>query len=310
MACRIVPLILFVSMIISCAAVPAPSMALENPTVVIFGEDADQDTIPRNNRVFRRVFDALSEALNNEGFDVFDETAITLDTMSQGRVRRTDAEIIDVARTVTKPPIDIAVIFAIYAHTDVLEYTTKIKTRIAGRLLQVQTGQRLGNFEVTSPQSWNASTECDRDCILETVGRYSKILGQDVGAVLAEKLLALTGIDAPESTSLPHVIDRYCELTNKFVLIFDGFSRHDMLDVEEYLVVFRGYQRHRPTYSGERHTELWYETCSGSARLDRNLVKMLDRLDMRGRVAFSGNEFTVQKINLRRRRPANADDFE
>ena len=289
------------AMLVACATAPTPSGALEKPNILIMGEDADQDTVPRNSRVFRRVLDALVNELNNEGFDVFDETAVTLDDMAQGRTRRTDAEIIDVARTVKRPPISVVVMFSIYASANETSYTTKIKTRVAGRLLTVHSGQRLGNFEVVSPKTWNGPKDCPRECILEVVGKYSKIIAQDVGSVLAEKLSDAAGGGATTKSR--------AKVGNGYTLVFDGFTPEDIMDAEEYLVVFRGYRSHRLMYGGNRHHEIWYVSDITSARLDRNLKKMLDRLGIRGRVTFSGNEYTVQKIARRRQRPINKDDW-
>ncbi|MDP6688218.1 MAG: hypothetical protein QF384_01855 [Alphaproteobacteria bacterium] len=74
-----------------------PALAGEEPNILIMGEDADQDTVPRNSRVFKRVLDALVNEMNDQGFNVYDETAVSLDDFAQGRSRRTDAEIIDIA---------------------------------------------------------------------------------------------------------------------------------------------------------------------------------------------------------------------
>ncbi len=288
-------------LLISCASAPS-SYAVEKPNILIMGDDADQDTVPRNSRVFRRVLDTLSNELHNEGFDVFDEVAISLDDFAQGRSRRTDAEIIDIAKSVKRPPIDIAVIFQIYASAKEMSYTTKVKTRVRGRLLMVKSGQRLGNFEVDSPREWNAPADCPRECILEVVGKYSKNLARDVGSVLAEQLAELyeSGDDA--------VTDK-ANLSNGFSLVFEGFSSDDMFDIEEYLVVFSGYKTHRPVYSGRRHHEYWYESSITATRLNRNLRKMMDHLGARGRVAFSGNEFVLTKIESRKRRKLNPDDW-
>lgn len=275
----------------------SPSYAADKLNLLIMGEDADRDTVPRNSRVFKRVLDALSNQLHDEGFDVFDETAVTLENFAQGRVRRTDAELIDIARTIKRPPIDVTVMFAIYASKRETSYTTKVKTRIAGRLLQVQTGQRLGNFEVESPKQWNAPVDCPRECILEVVGKNSKIIASDVGSVLAEKLANLVD-DGSTSTSK----SGGSGLAQGYTLIFEGFSTDDMLDAEEYFVVFRGYKTHRPMYSSRTRSEIWYETTSGSARLTRNLNKMFDRLDISARVAFSGNEYTINKVGRRKSR--------
>lgn len=281
-------------LLISCAGAPS-SMAIEKPNLLIMGEDADEDTVPRNSRVFRRVLDALSNELHDEGFDVFDETAVSLDDFAQGRVRRTDAEIIDIAKSIKRPPIDIAIIFTIYASARDLNYTTKIKTRVSGRILQVKSGQRLGNFEVESPREWNAPADCPRECLLETVGKYSKTISRDVGSVLAEKLAALYDSDDDSITSPGN-------LTNGFSLVFEGFTPDDMFDIEEYLVVFRGYKTHRPVYAGRRHHEYWYESSITAARLNRNLRKMMDHLGISARVGFSGNEYVMTKISTRKKR--------
>lgn len=281
-------------LLISCANVATPSLAAEKPNIVIMGEDADRDTVPRNSRVFRRVLDALSNQLNEQGFDVYDETAVTLDDFAHGRARRTDAEIIDIARLAKRPPLDVAIIFQIYASANQLTYTTKVKTRITGRLLAVKTGQRLGNFEVESPGEWVAPVKCPRECILEVVGTNSRILANNLGAVLTEKLAHL--IDSGETVANLEKGG----IPQAYTLVFDGFNETDYNDIEEYLVVFSGYKRHRPTYSSPRRNEVWYESDISSGRLNRNLKKMMDHLDVRATVTFSGNTFTLKKVTFRK----------
>jgi hypothetical protein len=289
--------------LISCAGAPGSLRALEGPNILILGEDADEDTVPRNSRVFRRVLDAMSNQLHDEGFDVYDETAIT-SGMAQGRVRRTDAELIDISRSLTRPPIDVGVMFSIYASARELGYTTKVKVRISGRLLGIKSGQRLGNFEVESPREWNAPKNCPRECLLETIGKYSKIIGADVASVLAEKLDDAVGGSRSTNGSTTSA-----GVTNKYSLVFEGFTTDDILDIEEYLVVFRGYESHRPIYTSNRRAEFWYASDITTSRLTRNLRKMLDALGIRGRVGFSGNEYSVTKVTRRRGRKVKGDDW-
>ena len=274
--------------------VPSISMAADKPNLLIFNEDSDKDTVPRNNRVSKRVLASITSQLSDQGFDVFDETAVTLDGFTQGRSRRTDAELIDIARTVQRPPIDVAVIYTIYASAKVLPHTTKIKTRIEGRMLNVKTGQRLGNFEVKSPKEWIATdAKCNRECILESIGDAGKILGDDLGAVLYDKLAWMVDPDndgvGTGDSGLP----------NAYTLIFQGFTPDEVLEVEEFMLQFTGYKTHRPVYTSKRRAEFWYETSLASARMNRNMRKMLEHLDMNARVQFSGNTFTVQRITLR-----------
>ncbi len=63
-----------------------------------------------------------------------------------------------------------------------------------------------------------------------------------------------------------------------------------------------GYNHPRPIKPPSRHNEYWYETKSNSARLNRKLRRMMDHLDLRGRVSFAGDTFSVEKITHRRDR--------
>ena len=275
------------------------AQAGEQPNIIIMGEDADKDTVPRNSRVYKRVLDALVNEMNDEGFNVYDETAVTLDDFAQGRVRRTDAEIIDIARSIKRPPIDVAVIYSIYASANKLSYTTKIQTRITGRLLNVRSGKRLGNFEVELPQADNAPVKCERECILETVGKNARVLGMDLGVVLTKKLDWLAARSDDKHDKDGHDDDG---LASAYSLVFTGFTPDDITSIEEYIVAFRGYEHHRPVSSSLRNAEYWYETKSKSARLNRNLRLMMEHLGYEGRVTFKGSSFQIDKISKRKNR--------
>jgi hypothetical protein len=71
--------------------------------LVVMSDDADTDTVPRNSRIFNRVQLQLSEYLNTRGFQVYDETSIAGGINPPGRVRRRDAELIEVARAAPTP---------------------------------------------------------------------------------------------------------------------------------------------------------------------------------------------------------------
>ena len=174
-----------------CSMASLSTVAQSGSNVLVMGEDADPVSVPRRNRVFGRVLDAISNELHTEGFDVFDETTVTAPPF-EGRIRRNDRKTIEVARSVVQPPIDVVVIFSIFASPEHFSQITRISIRVKGRLLNVRSGQRLGNFEVVSPKSWSAPIDCPRNCILEIIGKYSQVLGRDVAAVLAEKLDDMT----------------------------------------------------------------------------------------------------------------------
>ncbi len=233
-----------------------PANAANNANILVIGNDANNASVPRDNPVFNRVISALANKMHDNNFDVFDETVITLDGFDQNRINRTDAEIIDIARSIKRPPIDIAVIFSIYVNTQAKSYTTKVSTRIEGRLLNVQTGRRLGSFEIESARPWNVPSKCKLDCILANVNDETRLIANDLSAVLAEKLAWITdggdshlGLDRPGTN----------HLNTGYSIIFDGFTAEHFSEIEEYLVLFSGYDSYRPTEIRYTRTEIWYK---------------------------------------------------
>ena len=284
--------------LVSCLFLAGQTVAFERPNLLVMGDDADPQGVSRDSQVFDRVLNAMNNQLNDIGFDVYDETTLLLekgqnknldykqDKPSLIQTRRSDADIIALARSIQRPPIDIVVLFTLYASAKPQGSISKVRIRLEGRLLNVRTGQRLGNFEVTSPERFNPSSACGHECLLDIVGDHSKALADNLGEVLAQKLSWL-------------MEDNGNQLVSAFTLEFDNFSPKDMMAIEEYLVVFSGYQSHRPIYNSMTRSEMWYQTSIHSAKLSRNLYKMLDHLNLQGIVQFSGNTYTLQKIVLR-----------
>ncbi|MDP6875054.1 MAG: hypothetical protein QF521_16135 [Alphaproteobacteria bacterium] len=271
------------------------------PNILVMGEDADPGTLPRLGSIFKRVQDALANELNDEGFNVYDETAVTLDNFAQGRIRRTDAEIIDIARSVQRPPIDVAVIYAIYVHGEGRGHTGKLFIRIPGRLLNVRTGRRLGNFEVELPRPANVSPRCDVDCLSEAVGRNARTLARDLGVVLAAKLDRLARSPRQSDTaSVRTGKDRSANtgggLATAYSLHFVGFSANEMTAIEDRITNLAGFEHYRPVRTSLRSNEYWYETSATSAQMNRALRQMFKGMDHRARVSFAGSHFKLEKF--------------
>ena len=272
-----------------CTSVSADTVAHGKPNLMLVGADSDENTLERDNRISRRVLDTLANELFIEGFNLFDNTALIRATYPKTRTRRSDAELLDIARGLTKPPIDILVAVSVYASAKETNCTMKIRARLTGRVIKVQNGRRLGNFEIESPETWTAPVDCYQDCLLETVANKSKMLARDAGTILVKMLNSV-----PEDRSTPP-IRQSGNLPNEYALVFKGFTPEDIMNIEEYLVVFSGYKHYRTVYSGIRSHEFWYESYIESARLDRNLKKMLTHLNLFGRVTFSSNEYIITK---------------
>ena len=97
-------------------------------------------------------------------------------------------DLINISRSIKNSPIDVIVVYTIFASAQKTGYSTRVRTRIEGRLLNIKSGERLGGFAVELPEPANAPIDCNYDCIIDTVAQNADILGQDLGAVLVLKL--------------------------------------------------------------------------------------------------------------------------
>lgn len=286
------------------------SYAADSVNLLIMIEDADKDAVPRSNQINKRVHASISQQLNHL-VDVYDETSITLNHFKQNRIRRSDAELLDIARSITRPPIDILVIFSTYARVHTSEYAKKARARVEARMLNAKSGQFLDNFEVQSPSSWSIPYACDNQtCMLEEMGDEAKVLGDELGLVLAEKLNWLlngqknANENAEKNTekngqAITNSKASSVQMVNDYYLEFDGFSAQNMASIEEYLLVFSGYISHRPTQQRHTRSTLLYRSTIGSAKLSRNIMKLLEELNMRATINFAGNTFNLKRITLR-----------
>ena len=177
-------------------------------------------------------------------------------------------------------PVDVAALFAIHVLVRNHGYTTKVETRMTGRLLNLGNGQEIGSFALSAPRALRAAGDCARACVEELAGRSVQALSRELGARMTERLAAATG---------------HSGLPTAYTLVFDGFSPEAVLEFEEYLVAFSGYGTHRPLSAAPSRQVFWYETRSGRGRLNRNLGKMLAHLQLRGAVSLDGNTFTLRR---------------
>lgn len=319
---RIAALFLAFALTLLPGVVTTAVYAGEQPNVLVMGEDNDPDTVPRNHRVFNRVVEALASELGQLGFRVYDETAVSLDVTRQGRIRRSDAELITIAKRIQQPPIDVAAVFSIYVNVqkNINADVWDLGIRIPGRLLQVQTGRRIDSFEVDYPvgtlppvpPNCLNDARVDQDCLFEFVGGQARRIAQDLGSVLAKKLdfqsptaeqqeqpmrPSAGSSGAGVSSGVGKMTGARCVgMTTAYVIALVGFDPQEVTDIEEYLVAFSGYDHHRPLKATARETEYWYESCSDVARLNRNLRLMLDQMGLQGRLAMTGNRFQIEKL--------------
>lgn len=287
------------------------TVSAQGLNILVMGEDADEDSVPRGNRIFNRVIAAMNEEMNVQGYDVFDETAIAMNINPANRVRRRDSELIEVARAVQTPPLDVMVIFTIYASVRESAYADiqSPAVRIPGRILNIRTGQQIGSFEVSGLELPPLPVLCEAECLLENVGDSASIIGAELANALTIKLAAF--VAAPEQSATGTAVitsgggaatlsaDGCDGLPTAYSLRFDGFDADEISALEEYIQSYACAESARPVRASTRSAEYWYETRSDSARLNRNLRLTLEHMGVDGQLQFSGNSFVLTKVGTR-----------
>jgi hypothetical protein len=290
------------------------------PSIMIVGEDADKDTIPRGNVNFNRIQRAIAEQLIARGFKVYDETATTMDMLPQGGVRRELPELLQIAK-LSKSPIDVVVVFQVYASVREMKWvrnTLQPFVRVDGRLIRVRGGQDLGDFEYGSdiefdpiPQNCRDGDHVDRVCLLETFGAQARLIGSAVGNALATKLSAYLRADYDPSISAPAAgpgpvvavpggpeVQPTCAGMDgtPYVLRIREFNGPELQRLEEAFTSFACYEHYKIMKQMPSLTEYWYETRADQARLARDLQFVLEYMNLPGTVTVTaGNVIVVEK---------------
>lgn len=285
------------------------------PSVMILGEDADKDTIPRGNVNFNRIQRAIAEQLIARGFKVYDETATTMDVLPQGAVRRELPELLQIAK-LAKSPIDVVVVFQIYAAVRDMKYVRgamQPSVRVDGRLIRVRGGQDLGNFEYGSdieldpiPQSCRTGDQVDRTCLLETFGTQARVIGSAVGNGLATKLAAYLRADTDPGMVVPDA--QYAPAAGRpacngmdgtpFVLRIREFNGPELQRLEEAFTSFACYEHYKVLKQMPSLTEYWYETRADQARLTRDLQFVLQYMNLPGTVSVTADNVIIVEKHL------------
>jgi len=305
-------LMLGLALLLSFAAAASAQSTNSRINLLVMSDDADPDTVPRNNRIFNRVQLQLSEYLNTRGFQVYDETSLALGMTATGRVRRRDAELIEIARAVSTP-VDAMVVYQIYASARraVAADIRFPEIRIAGRVLNVRTGQFIAAFEVGGFQLPALPNPCGAECLLETVGTHSRVLATDLGAAIAQKLEGFArqpgvgasvggkdGVGGGGAVAVGNT-DGCANLPTDFEIQLREFSTTEVDRIESEFVRWGCYRTHRTVRMTGNSADFFYSTSSDSARLTRNFRLMMELVGLNGQITFSGNRLTVSKVATR-----------
>lgn len=267
-------------------------------SILIAADESAPGSLHRDSRITGRVLNAMSGQISDRGFSVFDVTALDVNHDPMHRAPRDEAAILEAVRAGHSLPVDTIALFTIHADSRLGAGRSKVRVRVAARLMDASSGQHLGNFEVAEVAA--IRPRCDGPCYTAAIGDVAQRLGRETASVLAQKL----GV----RVSRNQLREEHTSAVRGLTLVFDDFSAAELLEIQEYLAIFSGYRSHRPIASFHRHAEIWYDSAISAAKLRRNLDRMLTEMGLQARIAFRGNTYMIRQVKIplsaRRKVPA------
>lgn len=168
------------------AAVPATQVP-RIPRVMVVGDDAPEGSIRRSEPSFAAALAAFEEQLRRSGFAVSDGRALS--TINElDRARRSDAELVQLARRQQREPLDAVVVFSLFVRLEFGQggptLAGRSNTVLSGRgvatLLRAADATSIGAFEAITPSRWPAGFECARTCQVEATGAEAPLVAEAI----------------------------------------------------------------------------------------------------------------------------------
>jgi hypothetical protein len=278
--------------------VAAGTAAAEAPirvNVLALGSDGEPTSVPRGHRLYARIVTGLNEALSERRFRLYDETAVTASFVDPGGGRRSDAALVEIARAVSEPPLDVVLIFNVHATARRSSVTGLLQPqmRIAGRMLGVRDGRVLAAFQAGADQRLpGIPGSCDPDCLLDRLGDESRPIVRELAGTLSARLEDLV---VPRATPAPAP---ECGAPATVVIELRGFEPAEVERLEPFLGAFRCYDRHRRIVLPGGTTAIWYEARTDAARVGADLGQALGFLGL----AAGSPEITDRSVAVVRNR--------
>jgi hypothetical protein len=167
------------------------------PVIVISGDDANKDSVPRGNVNFSRIHRAIAERLRAGGFQVYDEADIVPD-LPPARTARPVSELFEGVK-LAQTPVDVIMVIQIYASVrPVLQSRDTFRPFISidANYWRVRDHQFLGNYtfgrgvELPLIEGSCVSGKPPGQCLLQRVGDSAEPVATAMGDALATKLAA------------------------------------------------------------------------------------------------------------------------
>ena len=294
--------------LISCAAVPTPSMAQSgtNIRVLVMGEDSDPRSVKRTSRIFKRVLAELNGGMQRQGFRMVDEEMLAVDLGWAITERRPKTELIEAAKLANSSGnathhVRALVIFSIYAYKRDLNFANRISTQLDGEIYDVKNNQFLGAFELPRA-TYPAPADCSAACISEVVGDKAREVAMSLGDVLGKKLVFLSpDRGAVGTAAVPGSTFPGQGMVTTYTVTFRHFNTGEVLEVVEVMSEeFPGYWSHNLLQKTSAVRRYEYVTTAKATKLEKwfNILLMDMGLspDKKVEIILNGTEFILDKI--------------
>ena len=165
------------------------SSAAPMPSLVVIGVGGEEGTIASSAPIYRRVTTSIVDQMRGRGFATYAASELLGSTVAAQQGYQ-GHDLTALVRTIQHQPVDIMVEFAIHLYLEENRSKTAnaVRARLAGRLIYINTGESLGAFDTEASEYWMVPLGCEGVCLSESVGKYSRWLADELGAVLAEIL--------------------------------------------------------------------------------------------------------------------------
>lgn len=266
--------------------------AQTRPKFVVMGADAAPASIPRSSPIFESVLAALNDSFNSAGFDMYDEVGLSLDKFRQGQERRSYDTLIDIARSVTRPPINKMVGFTVYVNIERQSFSKLVVVRLDGRILDVKTNRVDGTSSGKSGLKDRIRLDCRRDCLVGAVAEIARRVAADVG----DNLVAKARANQDKERFGVRAVTAYN-------VKFSGFSDDDLGKIDESVKLFKKIKDLLLVEASFTGREFRFESNADALVLNRQISAMFENMDIKARVQYSAksHEFVIKKILSRER---------
>ncbi|AKS41449.1 FHA domain-containing protein [Wenzhouxiangella marina] len=157
--------------------------------------DIQADTLPPEHPAWRSADRAIAQALIERGFDVFDKSALGLvsDCEAAACEGYKQADFVRLARELNRTarqPMDLMVVYSVTVTTRSGPGVDRVQVRLPGKMVDIDTGRLVDQWDGSLMEFVEPAQGCVDGCLRQWLADRARQGGQELGAVLAEKLAA------------------------------------------------------------------------------------------------------------------------